>query len=179
MDKTMDVKKGRFRIRNATAQDARLLQNWWNDGKVMAHAGFPNGLGISEEDIAASLQKDNRFRRRLIIEYEDMPIGEMSYRTPEDEVAEIGIKICNASQQNKGFGTEYLKMLMDYLFMKLNYNKIILDTNLKNTRAQKVYERLGFRRVRTNIDSWKDQPGELQSSIDYEMTFSEYKSLYC
>jgi hypothetical protein len=28
-------------IREATLQDAGQLACWWNDGAVMAHAGFP------------------------------------------------------------------------------------------------------------------------------------------
>ena len=174
----MNISKGNFRMRSATAQDAKLLSRWWNDGKVMAHAGFPKGLGIAEREIVESLEKDNRFRRRLIIEYDDKPIGEMSYGTPRDEVAEIGIKICDASQQNRGYGTQFLKMLLEYLFISMRYDKIILDTNLKNERAQHVYERLGFRRIRTNIDSWKNQLGEPQSSVEYEMTKAEYLGLY-
>ena len=61
-------------------------------------------------------------------------------------------------------------MLIGYLFDHEGYEKIILDTNVKNTRAQHVYEKLGFKKVRTRIDAWKDQHGELQSSIDYELT---------
>lgn len=38
-------------IRNATSKDAQILCNWWNDGKVMAHAGYPKGLGIKTQDI--------------------------------------------------------------------------------------------------------------------------------
>lgn len=30
-------------IRITTREDAALLCKWWSDGKVMAHAGFPNG----------------------------------------------------------------------------------------------------------------------------------------
>ena len=174
----MDIRNGKFRIRNATAQDAKILMEWWNDGKIMAHAGFPNGLGISEREIIDSLEKDNLSRRRLIVEFDNEPIGEMSYNTPKEKTAEIGIKICDASQQNKGHGTEYLKMLMKHIFMSMGYDKIILDTNLKNERAQHVYERLGFRKTGTNIDSWQDQSGEFQSSVEYEMTRAEYISLY-
>ena len=53
--------------------------------------------------------------------------------------------------------------------------KIVLDTNVKNTRAQHVYEKLGFRKVRTRIDDWRDQLGELQSSIDYELTAEDFR----
>jgi len=174
----MNISVGILSIRNATSDDAQLLSKWWNDGRVMAHAGFPAGIGISERQVAASLKKDNELHRRLIIEFENKPIGEMSYRTPEEKTAEIGIKICVSGQQNKGYGTEYLKMLMEHLFASMEYDKIILDTNLKNGRAQYVYERLGFRKVKTNIDAWKDQSGELQSSVDYEISKEEYAGSY-
>lgn len=66
-------------------------------------------------------------------------------------------------------------MLIGWLFRN-GYQKIILDTNLTNTRAQHVYESLGFRKVRTNIDTWKDQLGRLQSSVDYELVEQDFVS---
>ncbi len=32
-------------LRQANKADAEQLASWWNDGAVMAHASFPNGLG--------------------------------------------------------------------------------------------------------------------------------------
>jgi RimJ/RimL family protein N-acetyltransferase len=172
------IKNGSLSIRNAGPDDAGLLCSWWNDGKVMAHAGYPNGIGISKAEALGLLEKDNDLQRRLILELENEPIGEMSYRTLEERTAEIGIKICDFDQQNKGYGSEFLRMLMDYLFVQKDYSKVILDTNLKNERAQFVYERLGFKKVRTNINKWRDQLGEMQSSVDYEMTKEVYQQLY-
>ena len=60
-------------------------------------------------------------------------------------------------------------MLISSLFHDLGYERIILDTNLKNERAQHVYEQLGFTKLRVNKNSWRNQIGELQSSIDYEL----------
>ena len=174
----MNVNNGKLSIRNATAQDAQQLQVWWNDGSIMAHAGYPNGLDISVEKIVEQLTFDNDRKRRLIIELEGHPIGEMSYRTPVENTAEIGIKICDANQRNKGYGSIYLKMLMAYLYNELNYERIILDTNLENKRAQHVYEKLGFTKLRINRNAWKDQSGQMQSTVDYEMTRDAYERLY-
>lgn len=141
----------------------KQLAAWWNDGAVMAHAGFPNGLGTTEEEII------ERFGNGcMVIEESDRLIGECNYRNIADGVAEIGIKICETDCQNRGVGRKVLSMLIGWLFRN-GYSKIVLDTNLTNTRAQHVYESLGFRKVRTNIDSWKDQLGQLQSSVDYEL----------
>lgn len=62
-------------------------------------------------------------------------------------------------------------MLIGQLFA-MGYQKIVLDTNLANTRAQHVYEKLGFKKVRVNVDAWKDQLGQWQSSVDYELSLS-------
>ena len=64
-------------IRNATVADAVILKTWWNDGTVMAHAGFPNGTGQTAEDIAAKIKSDaDKVHRRMIIELAGVPIGE-------------------------------------------------------------------------------------------------------
>lgn len=157
-------------LRNATIDDASQLAAWWNDGSIMAHAGFPNGIGQTAKEIADSIKTDtDDTRRRLIIEIAQTPIGEMSYGNMGNGTAEIGIKICDFSLHDKGYGKKLLSVLISSLFNDLGYKKIVLDTNVNNKRAQHVYERLGFRRLRVRENSWTNQLGELQSSIDYEM----------
>ena len=148
----MRIQHKNLTIRQAEVTDAKQLAVWWNDGAVMAHAGFPNGLGTTEEEVVKGL------RNGLL-----------------DGVAEIGIKICETDCQNRGVGRKVLSMLISWLFRN-GYAKIILDTNLTNTRAQHVYELLGFRKIRTNIDSWKDQFGRLQSSVDYALVEQDFVS---
>ena len=170
----MDISKNDIRIRNAGPADCEQLAAWWNDGKIMAHAGFPNGLGTTPEHIREEIADDtDDTKRRLIIEYKGVSIGEMSYYNLGDNVAEMGIKICSTDYQEKGLGRTILSMLIAELFER-GYEKIVLDTNLKNERAQHVYEMLGFRKLRVNIDSWKDQLGELQSSVDYELVPADF-----
>ena len=126
-------------IRNAEKKDCNQLAIWWNDGKVMEHAGFPNGLGTSAAEIEKQIANDDdKAKRRLIVEYKGTLIEELFDR---------------------------------------GANLIFLDTNLKNTRAQHVYEMLGFRKVSVNIDSWKNQLGELQSSVNYELEVNDFCNL--
>lgn len=161
-------------IRNAESADCPQLARWWNDGSVMAHAGFPRGLGTTAEEIQEQIEKDSDdARRRLMIEYKGAAIGEMSYYNRGDQVAEIGIKICDTDHQEKGLGKVILSLFIEELF-SMGYVKIILDTNLRNTRAQHVYETLGFHKVRINEDSWTNQVGEIQSSVDYELVRDDF-----
>ena len=178
----MRLEQGKLCIKNAEQEDCKQLVSWWNDGAVMAHAGFPNGLGTNEEKVQKQIAADSDdTRRRLIIWYDGNRIGEMSYAnlgdsleetgedTIENRTADIGIKICNPTFQEKGLGKIVLSMLIRELFSR-GYTKIVLDTNLKNKRAQHVYERLGFQKVNIRMDAWIDQVGEKQSVVDYELT---------
>ena len=161
-------------IRRAEVSDAPLLASWWNDGEVMAYAGFPLGLGITPEEIAADITQDSGGTRKLLILLLDgRPIGEMGCHHIDAKTAEIGIKICDQACQEKGIGRTALSMVIHELFQR-GYERILLDTDLKNARAQHVYELLGFRKLRVNIDSWKNQLGETESSVDYELTEADF-----
>lgn len=171
----MLLKYKNLTVRNGAETDAERLAEWWNDGAVMAHAGFPNGLGTTPEKVAEDIRSDtDDTRRRLIIEYDGTPVGEMNYRNKGDNTAEIGIKICDFSMQDKGLGKILLSMLISSLFEDMGYDKIVLDTNLKNKRAQHVYERLGFKKLRVAENSWYDQLGEPQSAVEYEMRKEDF-----
>lgn len=172
----MLLKHQNITIRNACIEDAALLAQWWNDGRVMAHAGFPNGLGITSEEVSSQIESDSDdTRQRLILLSGETPIGEMCYYNLGNSVAEIGIKICEFSYQEKGIGRVALSMLISFLFQN-GYSKIVLDTDLKNTRAQHVYEKLGFEKVKVNIDTWTNQLGQLESSVDYTLTEAHFRN---
>ena len=132
----MNIRYKSLTIRDATSADSVQLAAWWNSGRIMAHAGFPNGLKTTAEKIASDISK-----------------------------------------QEQGLGKIFLTMLISELF-RLGYAKIVLDTNLRNKRAQHVYERLGFRRLRVNVNSWVNQLGDLQSSVDYELNRNELNCFY-
>lgn len=169
----MYLKNDNLVLRHATADDVQILCDWWSDGKIMAHAGFPNGVHTDYNNLMEKIKNETDISRRLIIEIDSNRVGEMSYRI-EDEVAEIGIKICDFEYQEKGYGTKVLKMLIRYLFKEMKVKKIILDTNLNNTRAQHVYEKIGFIKVGVRINSWKNQLGALQSTVDYELRKEDF-----
>ena len=164
----MHIKYDSLTIRDAVAADAAQLTAWWNDGAVMAHAGFPNGLGTTVEKVIAGLGNG-----RLILKENERLIGEACYRKVGEGIAEIGIKICETDCQNRGLGRIILSMLISWLFEQ-GFEKIVLDTNLTNKRAQHVYESLGFQKVRVNVDCWTDQLGNKQSAVDYELTEDKF-----
>ncbi len=166
-DKTLTIKQ-------AQEADAPLLLYWWNDGEIMAHAGFPLGLKIDLEKVIHSITRKDKKGVLFIIYCADTPIGEMSYKVEGNEY-DFGIKICNKAFQSGGYGTAILKRFFEYLFNVKNAEKITCNTNLKNIRAQLVYEdKLKMKRVKTLYNNWTNQIGELCSTTFFEITKDEY-----
>lgn len=58
--------------------------------------------------------------------------------------AEIGIVIGEPALWSKGYGTEAMDVALRYAFDVLGLNKVSLDVLEYNTRAIRMYERLGF-----------------------------------
>ena len=83
----MNIHYKSLTIRDATSADSVQLAAWWNSGRIMAHAGFPNGLKTTAEKIASDISNSTGCHR-LILEQYGKPIGEASYRTVPAEADE-------------------------------------------------------------------------------------------
>ena len=166
-------------LRSATVDDVDQLARWWADGKIMAHAGFPNGIQTDKAKIIADINAAKEiesppFERLIISRNDNINIGEMSYRETDKDIYEVGIKICDFSQHNRGFGQVCMELLLEYLFVDRHASKVILDTNTRNRGAQRFYERLGFTKIGVRKYCFVDQLGRMQSAVDYEYTKDDY-----
>jgi RimJ/RimL family protein N-acetyltransferase len=173
---------GKVIVRSAKINDIETLSNWWASGEVMAHAGFPNGMKTDNDQIKSDIissesSKHPKFERLMISLEKGKDIGEMSYRLVKPYIYEIGIKICEFDSHNFGYGSKAIKALLDYLFKNSKAKKIVLNTNMENEGAQRFYERLGFNKIAVIENSWRNQLGLLQSSVEYAMTKENYSTL--
>lgn len=178
----MRIQKDNIVIRSASIDDAVQLNKWWNDGNVMEHAGFPNGIGQSLENTITSIRAwEGKLSQLCIIEIDGKPIGELSYRIKDDNAAYPGWKICDFNYQNQGYGAKIILMLFEFIFTddsinsKFPMEKIVWDTMIENERAQYVYEnKIGARKVGIRKDYWKDQTGRLRTSVEFEISKEEF-----
>jgi len=151
------IKAQKTYIRVIEEDDIELLHKWWSSGEVMAHAGFKYGLVQSFTAHKNGLMKEiedrdvfRSSRRFIIVEKDtDLPIGEINYHNFDKFVrkCEIGIKICEVAEQGKGPRYDAVSTFIEFLFESVNLNKNSLDTGVKNTREQKFYEKLGFKKI--------------------------------
>ena len=88
-------------------------------------------------------------------------IGNIELKDVTDVTAELGICLA-AKKQDKHYGQEAIKGLIDYAFNVLGLTEMTLNVYDFNTRAQHCYEKVGF---------IKDGPGKAENDI--HMTYKK------
>lgn len=167
----MKIEKNNICIRRATSQDAQNLNKWWNDGAIMVHVGFLDGLNESMETTLNAIHHNPSL---YMIEIDGICVGELNFNI-QDKTAYPGWKICEPSYQNKGYGTITIQLLFEYLFNTLGVEHIIWDTLEENKRAQHVYtHKLGARYLKTVKDAWIDPLGNKRNALYYQMDREDF-----
>ncbi len=80
--------------------------------------------------------------------------------------AKLGI-VFDPNYVSDGYGYDAMRELLDYYFNEINFKELILEVNLFNSRAIKLYEKLGFKE-----DGYTEEVFENQD-IDYDDRFFE------
>ena len=83
----------------------------------------------------------------IILADENRLIGDMgiSFTNHNNMQAELGCTL-HKDYQKKGYATEALKAIVDYLFGTLDKHRIIASVDPRNTASIQLIERLGFRK---------------------------------
>ncbi|MCL5773118.1 MAG: GNAT family N-acetyltransferase [Firmicutes bacterium] len=168
-------------LKNLSRADKKAVKKWLDDRELVKYA-----FGVNAEDkildkISSDYIKDLYTARKysLGIFYNSCElIGFLCYNLVEsrEKKARIGIMIGRKEFQNKGYGATAMKLIMKHLFMKKNVSKIELDTAEFNLRAQRCFEKCGFKRNgRMTEVNFLD--GGLSNKVLMTMTKEEYLQL--
>jgi len=90
--------------------------------------------------------KPERYPFSLRALQDDKLIGFMGlYLDPIHSEVWVGIGIGERDYWGKGFGTDAMKLCLQYAFMELSVQRVSLGLHEYNPRALKAYEKAGFR----------------------------------
>jgi len=144
-------------IRQMEFGDEDFLHQWRNDPVIMAYSELQYGFLRSKEAFrlevkrnAENLEMFPAEKTFIICKKESLePIGDIVYRNLDkrNQSAELGVEIANIEERGKGYGSDALYCFIDFLFKFLNLNRIELKTLVDNVAAQRLYEKLGFKRI--------------------------------
>ncbi len=136
-----------------------LFMKWLNDPEVNHFLNWYLPINMDgEEKWFASLptnQKELPFTIALKIQRNiesrdhaspSIPIGNCSIRVDwKNRVGNVGVMIGEKEHWGKGYGTEAMKLLVDYGFGTLGMHRMELETFDFNERAIKSYIKAGFK----------------------------------
>jgi len=118
-------------------------------------------MQVSKAELENKYDKLTPKEKWFIIEKKDgSKIGGISH-FPVGELLEIGYTLI-PSERNKGYCTEAVKIIVDYLFLSRDIVRIQAGTNPRNVASQRVLEKAGFRKeglVRKSVfvrGKWED-----------------------
>lgn len=151
-DATVDIQTDRLIIRLAKPDDAEGIYSYRSDTFENRYQGwFPESMEEVRNyltNMPVTLDKaDICFQFAILTKNDDCLIGDMGivFTGHENMQAEIGCTL-NKDFQGKGYATEALTAMVNYLFTSLKKHRVIASIDPRNTPSIRLIERLGFRK---------------------------------
>jgi RimJ/RimL family protein N-acetyltransferase len=144
-------------LRPLESSDLPVIRQWANDPTVRALTG--EVLPMSEASASDFLERVRTERDRVwfAVVLRDGPmIGEAgllrmfhAWRTTD-----LTLIIGDSTAWGKGFGTQAIRLLLDYAFGYLSFHRVAVGVVGFNERALHFYESVGFRREGVQRDGY-------------------------
>jgi len=163
-----------------SVEDAQIFTEWLNDFETTDYIGRSNLISTLEAEKKYLEENINAEATFAIVTLEDdKMIGTVSLESINHvhRKATLGIFIGDKDYRNNGYGTEAIRLILEYGFKYLNLNNIKLDLMSFNKRALACYKKCGFkeygrRRKAAFIN------GKYYDTISMDILAEEFKEEY-
>ena len=128
--------------------DAETYAKWLNNPNITKYLSVHNSIvTIEGEKEYINNFQNKEFNLAIIKKENDELIGNIGLSDVDYKsgTATLGIFIGEEENLSKGYGSEAIKLLIDYAFKELRLHNIMLETYDINERAQKAYQKCGFK----------------------------------
>lgn len=129
--------------------DAEQYAHWLNDMEVVRLLSMAHGIINVENERKFISELGAQHNYGIVTVSDEKLIGNCGFVNMDavNRCAEIGIFIGDKSYWHQGFGTEAMKLLIDYGFNYLNLHNIFLYVYAFNTHAAACYRKIGFKEI--------------------------------
>lgn len=175
----MLFESARVRLRKMTKEDTEIYNKWRNDLEVMCSTNpsldvYP--LETTKEFVDHVILGSPTAKSYIMVEKEkETAIGIISLINidHENRNAECIIDIGEKEYWGQGYGTEGLRLLLDYVFYEMNLHRVSLKVFSFNDRAIRLYTKIGFQEEGNSRQSLF-RNGEWHDIIDMGILQNEY-----
>jgi len=142
----------RVRLTAIRLEDTATVMRWYEDSEFLrqydASAAFPRSAARLHDWLAGADKSETDFRFAIRLHHTDDLIGliELDGILWSNRVAWLSIGIGEAAYRGQGYGHEAVALMLRFGFHELNLHRVQLTVFSTNTRAIRLYERLGFTR---------------------------------
>lgn len=162
------------------SEDIEQFTEWLNDFGITDYLGRSGAivtLDVEKQYLEAS-SKDSVHFVIVTLNNNEM-IGTVSLERIDniDKRATLGIFIGNKEYWNDGYGTEAIRLILDYGFNYMNLHSIKLNLMSFNERALKCYKKCGFKEIGRLRES-RFVNGKYYDSICMDILSSEFTESY-
>ena len=128
--------------------DVVIYTKWMNDCEITSSLGnYRQMISLNnEKDFLVRMSAEGHNYAIVLLEG-DFLIGNIGFADVDhvNRRANVGIFIGEPVNRNKGYGSEAMRLLLEYGFKTLNLHNIMLHVNSDNERAIASYAKAGFR----------------------------------
>lgn len=139
------------RLRAYRKDELELVKNYVNDPEVMHYTTpripYPYTLEDEEKWYADNSAVNETYNFAIETKETKEYLGGCGINKIDwkNSVVEVGIFIGNKEYWGKGYGTDAMRVLVKFIFEQMNINKVSLQVFSFNKRAQRSYEKVGFK----------------------------------
>lgn len=162
-------------------EDIELFTKWLNDMEVTDYTGRTHLLmsldGERKYLETRNLETEPAFS--IVTLENDKMIGSISIENinMQNRTGVLGLFIGDEEYRNNGYGTEAIRLILDYGFNYLNLNSIKLDLISCNERALNCYKKCGFK----EYGRWRKSKfvnGKYYDTISMDILAEEFTESY-
>lgn len=168
-------------LRPVEPDDAEVLHAWYADDRFRTTMGSPpQSLARWRRRIDDSMANpdDEIFRFMICRIGDDVPVGraDIFFIDRQNGSCGFGIGLGGATDRGQGLGTDAVGAIVDFAFGELRMERVWLDTDVTNTRAQAAYRKAGFTLEGTLRRAWFID-GSYVDGVRMSMLADEWRAL--
>jgi len=175
-DKNILLESEKIKLRALEPEDVDLLQKWENNTTLwhLSNTYAPFSKYILRKYIENSHQDIFEAKQlRLIIDINKAPyksIGAIDLFDfdPFNLRAGLGILINDVEDRAKTYGSESLKLIIDYAFNCLKLHQLYCNISIENLTSIKLFEKQGFVKSGEKKD-WINKGGEWENEAIFQL----------
>lgn len=158
-------------LRVEEKEDLSLVAEWLNDPEYFG--AYNPLMQLSKSELEKEYDKLAPEAKWFIIEKKDgRKIGTIGHFT-RGKLLEIGYALI-PSERGKGYCTEAVKIMVDYLFLSKNIVRIQAHIDPRNTASLKIIEKVGFKKEGTIRKSFFTR-GKWRDTLLYSILREEWE----